>query len=141
MFDLTNLTPMPWYEDLLLFIGVNEQGCGRGGILLEGMEGEYTAEEVDANTKFIVLARSAFDVMMRRGWHPVPLNYEGEPLTLGWIVCSREGPDSEERCPNVAARFKMPFQQWPDPFTALVEADKWMAEQEKGATHDPQTNG
>jgi hypothetical protein len=60
----------------------------------------------------------------------VPLNYDGEPLTLGWIVCSREGPDSESSCPNVAARYKMPVHQWSHPFVALVEADKWMTAQE-----------
>lgn len=67
---------------------------------------------------FIGLARNAFDVMMRRGWYPVPF---GKPVK--WRVWH----------PNAGCRgFKglPPFDlgPWGDPFTALVESDKWYRE-------------
>jgi len=54
---------------------------------------------------FIVLARNAFDVMMRRGWS-VRKDLDGEWFCM---ESSRDG---------LAIKAK-------DPFTALVEADRW----------------
>lgn len=50
-------TPSPWYEDALLFIGVNEKGRGRGGFTMSfeyaDGEQEYTPEEEEANIKYL----------------------------------------------------------------------------------------
>jgi hypothetical protein len=74
-------------------------------------------EEARVDAVFIALARNAFDVQMRREWWPVPAR-NGQ-----WIVRSpdnaldvMEGPPERD------------FQTWPDPFTALVEADRWYRE-------------
>ncbi len=58
------------------------------------------------DAEFIALARNAFEVMMRRGWG-VEWNADGWTVTgLNW-----SGPETAA-----------------DPFTALVEADKWYRE-------------
>ena len=49
-------TPGPWYEDGLLFIGVDKDGNGKGWFDLSGGDGEYTAEEAEANTKLCAAA-------------------------------------------------------------------------------------
>ncbi len=101
MIDLTKLTPAPW----------NAEGCRvesartASGIEMciydEGGHNETEAE-------FIALAREAFDVMMRRGWYAMPTF---PPHEKGWIVLNILGkPDCQIHS---------------DPFTALVEADKW----------------
>jgi hypothetical protein len=57
---------------------------------------------------FIALARNAFDVMMRRWWY-------AQPEDDGWSVV---GSGFSEVIESRHA----------DPFTALVEADKWYKE-------------
>lgn len=65
------------------------------------------------DAKFIDLARNAFDVMMRRGWSAqcVDKNF--------WYVCDDCGDD---------VVLEESSHHWEDPFTALVEADKWYRE-------------
>ncbi len=68
----------------------------------------------------IVLARDAYKVMMRRGWGICR-------LPDGWGVLAPEKPVFPEN--------RTIWGLWvgPDPFTALVEADKWYRENvEKG---------
>ncbi len=71
---------------------------------------------------FNELATLAFDVMMRRSWEPeVWLAETGQP----WGVDSAV----ESLPPELYAM------RWPDPFTALVEADAWyVANVENGGT-------
>jgi hypothetical protein len=60
------------------------------------------------------IGRSAFEVMMRRQWWP---SYEED----GWRL-----DDLNASCAELAEwALAHPF---PDPFTALVEADKWYRE-------------
>lgn len=72
--------------------------------------------------EFCCLARAAFDVMQRRGWYPryVPPMYS-EALGLNspgfWRV-------SHESVGCFAFKDSPPHGNWPDPFTALVEADE-----------------
>jgi hypothetical protein len=67
--------------------------------------------------EFIALARNAFDVMMRRGWSVQ--RYVGSGPENGmWFV------DMKERAVWLPC--------WPDPFTALVEADKSYTEHVEG---------
>ncbi len=85
---------------------------------------------VDA--EFHVTARQAFDVMMRRTWYAEPNGFDGQHDA--WIVCSRI---IKRGAPNVIARYcfahdlplPKPF-AWPDPFTALIEADRWLTAKE-----------
>uniref|UniRef100_A0A6M3Y082 Uncharacterized protein n=1 Tax=viral metagenome TaxID=1070528 RepID=A0A6M3Y082_9ZZZZ len=46
-----NHTPGPWYEDGLLFIGVDERGNGRGWFRLQDDGETYPEHEVDANQR------------------------------------------------------------------------------------------
>lgn len=69
-----------------------------------------------ANAAFVALARNAFDVMMRRGWGVTPA-YEKPPYDE---FCVQDSADQQIR--GLIAK------TWPDPFTALVEADKWYKE-------------
>ena len=56
------------------------------------------------------LGRKALDVMLRRGWQP--LRYDD-----GWgIAFHRPMPT------------RLTWLRWPDPFTALVESDRWYRE-------------
>lgn len=75
-------------------------------------------EAVANLAEFCAVARNAFDVMMRRGWGVVHRQ-------SGWFAAI-----PEECFQNEIAFRKM---RWPDPFTALVESDKWWIENvEKG---------
>ena len=75
-------------------------------------------EERIADEKFVVRARQAFGIMMHRGWHAVRRN------TGDWKIGEFLARDSE-------------FLAWTrkhffiDPFTCLIEADKWMVEREQ----------
>ncbi len=68
--DLTNLSPAPWsvykcsYCEAGSACGLNEQSFD-----LSYDECHHPLHEVEA--EFIVLARNAFDVMIRRGWSPI----------------------------------------------------------------------
>ena len=96
--DLSKLTPLS-----------RTVGFAKGRI--ERLDGGSLRQE-DAD--FHQLARAAFDVMMRRHWQAELWLAEGEV----W------GVDS--------AVAELPFElfemRWPDPFTALVEADRWYRE-------------
>jgi hypothetical protein len=103
--DLEKLTPAPW--------GVADDGPDHcvchfasedtSWPLFERWDGRPDRTDAD----FIALARNAFDVMMRRGWHASRCSTE-----YGWIACGA-GLLGTER----------PYAD--DPFTALVEADAW----------------
>lgn len=105
---LTNLTPAPW----------TAEGCEINGPTREMMviydEGGHGPEDAT----FIALARNAFDVMLRRGWWASKDSPWVDPDNP-WIVEGLEFlfdyRDAPQRC-------------WPDPFTALVEADQWYKE-------------
>jgi len=113
MLDLSKLTPAPWEvhdggrSDHTVCQRVGE-GCKP---LFERWDG--TNDLTDA--EFIALARNAFDVMMRRGWTP-------RKEERGWVAADAK----TGLCPQSFPGF---FQAADDPFTALVEADKWYKEQ------------
>ena len=82
---MSNLTPAPWIANT-----------------------NVSDSQTEADFKFFVLARHAFDVMLRRKWNP-------EFYSDGW------GVDSAERYLTL----QLMRLRWPDPFTAIVEADMW----------------
>ena len=128
--DLSRLSPAPW------FVGKNRDAHTVRSLV--DMEGEEPVGKSDsftvancwsgthatrlklsvANAEFIALARNAFHIMMRRLWHPVCMNVSlPENNYVGrnkWTVAGIG------LIPSEAAWFD-------DPFTALVEADKWYA--------------
>jgi hypothetical protein len=72
------------------------------------------------------MAKQAFDVMMRRGWWPIRRHDKAD-----WKAFKdRESPrfdeyeDQEDEEPVVPSD-DWSLNWWPDPFTALVEADRW----------------
>ena len=98
--DLNWLTPAPWTADGCDVRGpLNADRCPMMSIYDEGGHSETEAA-------FIALARNAFDVLIRRGWGVVR-------FTDGWkVFLSDDWSFLRSAC-------------WADPFTALVEADKW----------------
>lgn len=113
--NLDQLTPAPWKAELGdVLAGKFQQEiaccfCGSGQAAMPC----HPDEEDVARAEFIALARNAFDVMMRRGWNPVKVDGK-------WQV---SGTDESGRWETT------PLCTWfPDPFTALVEADKWYRE-------------
>lgn len=110
MIDFTKLTPAPWEvlkdkESQTLFIP-RPNGFP---MLLEEDNDPVPLE-------FAALARNAFDVMMRRRWQAEWWLAEGELFGVDSALTNL--PEELQKM------------RWPDPFTALVEADRWMTEQE-----------
>ncbi len=109
------LTPAPW--------NVTCGSWGNGGVypyvsnIVHG-----TTKDAETDCEFIALARNAFDVMMRRGWTPSPIQRPGQTR---WQVRMRNGADMPLAfiCDVLDHRG-----EFADPFTALVAADKWMRE-------------
>lgn len=101
--DLSKLTPAPCEE--LVLVG---SGTRHWAQTPDRVHPKQSREDA----RFFALARNALDVMMRRGWHPMPDSEK-------WFVYGE--------CSMIlqAAGTHGPY---PDPFTALVEADKWYRE-------------
>ena len=112
MVDLTKLTPAPWESANCAIYGpFSPTGRDRIGVVCEAVPKEES--KARTNAAFIALARNAFDVMMRRGWWPIK---RGDKWQVG-------GQDPDEPSETWETT---PIQTgWPDPFTALVEADAW----------------
>lgn len=117
--DLTNLAPAPWRweaDGACLLLGTaapHDLGVDLEHTVLAALRCESCRKTGNlclwpdkAHADFILLARMAFDVMVRRGWTPMRLP------SGGWIV--RE-VDGSQHSPGSAA--------WPDPFTALCLCD------------------
>jgi len=111
--DLSKLTPAPWEA---MYAG--EQPCVKDVV---GPDSHLFQPDfgTDTDAEFIALAREAFDVMIRREWWAVP-RYSHRPGSF-WIVRS---PNDIEPIDGLIDEIG----GWPDPFTALVEADKWYKE-------------
>lgn len=105
MIDLSKIAPAPWHNDGREIYGPS--GSPANGIYIYD-EGGHNEDEA----QFICLARNAFDVMMRRGWTL-------EQIGTTWFVA--DGCDGATEAANAVGGFQ-------DPFTALVEADKWYRE-------------
>ncbi len=114
MIDLSKLTPAPWSVP---------DGCG----YVTDTEGNPCADCGGADdAEFIALARNAFDVMMRRGWSVrtwIPGSLDGKaPRRFG--VIDEDGEWLHKTDYWITSRH--------DPFTALVEADRWYREHVEG---------
>jgi hypothetical protein len=104
--DLEKLTPLPWEagvgDNQTIWMTRHGLRCVLGDV----------AHGSQADADFIALARNAFDIMMMRGWSP-------ERMGDTWIVNDEDGRWFGYPHPYD------PLMRWPDPFTALVEADAW----------------
>lgn len=115
--DLTKLTPAPWKMHRCKFAGQDE-ACGifnDESLDCSMDECHHPLTETDA--AFIAIARNAFDVMMRRGWHAKKCS-EGPH----WFVDI--GPEWIQHV-FVDKRGTIEAVYGLDPFTALVAADEW----------------
>ncbi len=113
--DLSKLTPAPWQADY-------QPALWR--VISQSEDTVVTAMLDEPDAEFIALARNAFDVMMRRGWWPSWEEDGDWRLDEPGDVCTELGE-------WVRAN---PF---PDPFTALVEADKWYREHVEATPTSP----
>ena len=128
MLDLKKLTPAPWewFEENQAHVFEGEQIWRFGvwdarqmPICMTPISGGF-CEDKPTNVEFIAIARNAFDIMLRRGWHSI-LQDDGN-----WLVMEdfhKSLFQTPTLKPFIAA----------DPFTALVEADKWYKENVENA--------
>ena len=114
---LDKLTPAPW-----VLASDSGEWWNRLYTARAAPNNEIGSLKYRDDLAFVAMARNAFDVMMRRGWWPVTMTVPWNPPFL-WMVTGRE------RLPwqDDDGWLMMPEMKWPDPFTALVEADKWYA--------------
>lgn len=110
--NLEKLSPAPWKMD----VGAIQTDpydtpydwyFARGPII-KGKIAKEGKEAANTDAEFIALARNAFEVMMKREWH-------AEKTNDGWEVIG-------------SGHAEIIDSRHPDPFTAIVEADKWYRE-------------
>ncbi len=105
--DLSKLSPAPWHN-----VG-HELFFGH----MDNPRSHHQQIWSEPDTEFIALARNAFDVMMRRGWY----SYKDEKGKWFVSFTGYTGPQS-------LRVFSFSEDGFADPFTALVEADRWYRE-------------
>ena len=103
MIDLEKLTPAPWN------VGPYDEEFPDGMQCVRASDGPVGGH---TDLSFTALARNAFDVMMRRGWQPRRSKETGKWFVDLWHHSNVIPPDDG-------------FPAHADPFTALVESDKW----------------
>lgn len=121
MIDPTKLTPMPVTVQGKFVWGPPTAEPGQAARFVP-IIGHLTNP---ADAEFYVAAREAFDVMVRRGWGP-------QMTADGWTV--RDFPRKHVTEGVKTFREWAIRQSWPDPFSALIEADRWYTANVDGAT-------
>lgn len=114
--DLTKLSPDQFYA------GVSGlHGSGRHVLDSPSPKGGVAEFQIKEDAEFHLLARKAFEVMMLRGWHARAIKTRGG--TMLWEVANVEdGP--------LEIILSMEQRRFDDPFTVVVEVDKWMTAHE-----------
>jgi hypothetical protein len=115
--DLEKLTPAPWR--------VRQSESSSKWILADANDEYIATFEIKEAAEQCALANNAFDVMMRRQWCAYP--YWTPSKKRLWKVCFAG-------CDTVLLN-KMPKLN-DDPFTAIVEADRWYRENIEGETDE-----
>lgn len=111
--DLSKLTPAPWHASNDECPCVYSDTTSYESPLFE------PCESTEADAQFVALARKAFDVQMRRGW--------GTQKHNGfWIVSVRSVVDMGNL--YFSGWLSNHCRDFIDPFTSMVEADKWYSE-------------
>lgn len=111
--NISKLTPAPWTWEGRYFAGMVLGGRPNGEVIGK-IDPNRNGNGKDADGEFIALARNAFDVMMRREW-------QAEKNQYGWRAKDIDGVWCEV--------YELGYS---DPFTALVEADKWYRQNVEG---------
>ena len=115
--DLSRLSPAPWR----LQEECPEQDADVGVFAADGKVVTLGDVMACVDLAFIALARNAFNVMVRRGWG---LGFSGQEGPMqGWLVLL-----PKEMYPLDHRLYPLANLRATDPFTALVEADKWYRE-------------
>lgn len=115
--DMSKLTPAPWHVTGEKWDRhVAHEGDRFPLLKPENQE----IPECTAALEFAAIARNAFDILMRRRWFPCP-----RVLTGGWVVDDGEGGWLYRRADHGGDGSVI---HAADPFTALVNADKWYKE-------------
>jgi hypothetical protein len=125
-----NLNPAPWVfsendSEGNVFPVIYSASCEPGQNLVATLScsghlsGNLKCNRADG--EFIALARNAFDVMMRRRWYAAYEDGAGDPCFSGWYAVEEHGVAIDMS--PVKGTKEYPIKK--DPFTALVEADKW----------------
>ena len=123
--DLEKLTPAPWESRHVLGEVVGEWSDAMNRRLQVCVR-DRTTPSSEADFDFIALARNAFDVMMRRGWMVCREVVTSNPShkAYGRSVWTVRSEHHGDLIGPIGSRII-----WADdPFTALVEADKWHVE-------------
>lgn len=122
--DFSKLTPRPWEMATDDKGGLLYYLAAPGGYPL--LLAEDDDERGEAALRFVALARNAFDVMTRRLWFPRFIGTENGMQR--WVAYSWS--QVRDLRSTTAAVFSQPPSEWgfSDPFTALVEADRWYRE-------------
>lgn len=116
--DMNKLSPAPWHTG-----GTTYTPSGpKMNVWTKALPGMQSGDVVAWNMKpedaaFTELARNAFEVMMRREWTAEKWDEAGN-----WIVVDARHLWVTRNPPQIHT----------DPFTALVEADKWYAANVEG---------
>jgi hypothetical protein len=136
--DLSKLSPAPWTPiDKRGWSGL-ESANGEDLVLYATCEGSWHSRVVSddpAVIPFIALARNAFDVMIRRRWFPRFVgSKEGKQQ---WVAYDWNGGKNllDTTAVWFSAGKEFPNFQSEDPFTCLVEADKWWRENVENQPH------
>ena len=120
--DMGKLTPAPWTVEVHDRTDggceLRERTVGPLFVRSNFPPGTPEGDQADADMAFIALARNALDVMMRRGW--VPVRTPTGKWTFGNEVAPLVVGDSFKAAEDYLKSFPQD-----DPFTALVEADRW----------------
>lgn len=112
--DLTKLTPAPWFVNEWDRLVVSKERS----IIDELRVADAGSNAPKTDMEFIAMARNAFGIMMRRGWIS-KLDCHGK-----WIVSNKEMAEATVDIPDD----EYPNRFCDNPFTALVESDKWYRE-------------
>jgi hypothetical protein len=126
MITLEKLTPAPWTVDAPGCVGHTFKEGGKRTIAIPGDSYNPFPPDI-ADAEFIALARNAFDVMMRRGWWAIK-DVQGKFFVKGDCKGSKFG---HQQTPHPCDDWGNPH-RLQDPFTSLVEADKWYRENVEG---------
>ena len=113
--DLSKLLPAPWEPDheMVYFGAVDDRGRPDSLVVAECRSPEVA--------QFVALARNAIDVLIRRGWAVRHSEFDG----MWWLA-------------HAGTPHPKAFRDWSeenafaDPFTTLIEADKWYRENVEG---------
>lgn len=120
MTDLNRDHPAPWR--------VVDEGDGNYAVVdasdryVPGLD-HFSAQSKPVASR-IVLEHNAGAIMMERGWHPLKV------AGGWWVDATHDKADDQNNWHHDAFQTWLYKQCWPDPFTAIVEADAWLREHE-----------